>query len=109
MLQHYSKVPLEYETFTAALIRIAVAQVVLDYRHNPDAYATFPPARILALAEEQRRTMPSLTTFGHLVYISKALVAGFKLAEICQHNPKAVWRTIAKRAVGDRRKQLPPY
>ena len=103
MLQHYTKIPLEHETFTNALIRIAVAQVVRDYRLNPSRYAPHPPTGVYNFAELQRQAMPSIGTFGHLVYISKALQAGYRLAEIPAHSPKAVWRSIAKRAVGDRR------
>jgi hypothetical protein len=109
VLQHYSSIPLEYETFTMALIRIACRQVERDYRQQPAAYASHPPTAILALAEAQRAMLPSITTFAHLVYIAKAVQNGYKLREIPAHNPKAVWRAIHKRAVGDRRKQLPPY
>jgi hypothetical protein len=82
---------------------VAVAQVVLDYRRNPHLYADYPPSAVLALAENQRISMPSLGTFGHLVYISKALACGYKLRDIPAHSPKAVWRAIHKRAVGARR------
>lgn len=104
MLQHYNKIPLEMEHGTNMLIRIAVAQVVLDYRRNPQRYTSHPPTAVYQLAEQQRSTLPGLATFGHLVYISKALQSGFKLAEIASYGPKAVWRAIHKRAVGDRRK-----
>lgn len=103
MLQHYSKIPLELETLTNALIRVAVAQVIRDYRHNPHRYASHPPTAVYTLAEQQRSTLPGLATFGHLVYVSKALQAGFKLKEIASYGPKAVWRAIHKRKVGAKR------
>lgn len=103
MLQHYSKIPLEHETFTMALIRIAVAQVVRDYRRNPHLYAEYPPSAVLALAENQRLELPALSTFAHLIYVSKALANGYRLRDIPAHSPKAVWRAIHKRAVGARR------
>lgn len=104
MLQHYHRIPLELETFTNALIRIAVAQVVLDYRRNPTAYQPHPPTRILQLAEAQRSALPAVSTFSHLIYVAKAVQNGFRLAEIPAHSPKAVWRAIHKRAVADRRR-----
>lgn len=109
MLQHYSKIPLEMETFTMALIRIACAQVERDYRRDPSPYASHPPTAVLALAEQQRLTTPAINTFSALIYVAKAMQHGYKLRTIPQHNPKAVWRALHKRAVGDRRKQLPPY
>ena len=109
MLQHYHTIPLEMETFTMALIRIACKQVERDYRRNPSAYSPHPPTAILALAERQRSELPSITTFSTLIYIAKAVQQGIKLRDIPAHNPKAVWRAIHKRAVGERRKQLPPY
>ena len=103
MLQSYCKIPLEHETFTNALIRIAVAQVVLDFRQRPAGYHVHPPTAVLELAERQRRDMQSITTFGSLIYVAKALQAGYKLRYIPAHSPKAVWRAIHKRAVGERR------
>jgi hypothetical protein len=47
--------------------------------------------------------LPALGTFGHLIYISKALQCGYRLREIPAHSPKAIWRAIHKRAVGPRR------
>lgn len=104
MLQHYHTIPLERETFTMALIRIACRQVELDYRRNPAEYATHPPTAILNLAERQRRSHPSLSTFSSLIYVAKAVQCGIRLRDIPAHNPKAVWRAIHKRAVADRRK-----
>jgi hypothetical protein len=103
MLQHYSKIPLEHETFTMALIRIACAQVELDYRHQPDAYVLYPPSAIYALADRQRRLLPSINTFSALIYVGKAVQAGFKLRTIPAHSPKAVWRALHKRKVGAKR------
>ena len=103
MLQDYTKIPLYYETFTMALVRIAVAQVVRDYRTSPHLYAEYPPSRILALAEEQRLSLPSVNTFSSLIYVAKAVMNGYKLREIPAHSPKAVWRAIHKRKVGARR------
>jgi hypothetical protein len=103
VLQSYTKVPLEHETFTMALIRIAVAQVIRDYRQHPAEYAVHPPTAVMNLAERQRRSHPSLCTFSSLIYVAKALQCGFKLRDIPAHSPKAVWRAVHKRAVGERR------
>lgn len=103
MLQHYSKIPLEFETFTMCLIRIACAQVERDYRRSPTAYATHPPTAVLALAERQRHDLPQVNTFSSLMYIAKALQCGFRLRTIPAHSPKAVWRAIHKRGVGAKR------
>jgi hypothetical protein len=103
VLQDYTKIPLEHETFTMCLIRIACAQVEHDYRRNPAPYQTHPPTAVLALAERQRRDMSSLNTFSSLIYVAKALQCGFKLRTIPAHSPKAVWRAVHKREVGAKR------
>lgn len=103
MLQQFHKIPLYHETFTMALIRIAVAQVVRDYRRNPSLYRQHPPTRIAELAESQREALHGINTFSALIYCAKAVQAGYRLQDIPAHSPKAVWRALHKRAVGSPR------
>lgn len=82
MLQsHFEKPPLQWEPFTTARIRIAVALIVRHYRLHPD-YFTYPPMAIYQLAETARRELPALNIFSELVFCSKAVEAGIKLSEL---------------------------
>lgn len=92
--------PIEHEPIQMALIRIAVQLVRLDYRRNPDLYASYPPLGIVALAEELRRNAPSIQLYGTLIYCSKAVAVGHKLQALPYHTPELVWRAIHKRRVG---------
>jgi len=95
--------PLDREPAQLALLRIACRLVERDYRHNPDLYRTYPPLRILGLAEEQRAHGVAKGLHGTLIYISKAVAAGHRLQSLPYHNPEAVWRSISKKRVGFRR------
>jgi uncharacterized UPF0146 family protein len=79
--QHFEKPPLQWEPFTTARIRIAVALVVRHYRLHPD-YFTYPPMAIYQLAELVRHELPSINLFSELVFCSKAVEAGIRLAEL---------------------------
>ena len=82
MLQnHFEKPPLHLEPFTQLRIRIAVALVVRDFRTSPWEYA-YPPLGIYNLAEQLRRELPSINLFSELVFCSKAVEAGHKLAAL---------------------------
>lgn len=99
MLQsHFEKPPLTFEPFTTARIRIAVALVVRDYRQAPSRYQ-YPPMAIYHLAELLRRDLPALNLFSELVFISKAVEAGHRLAELPWLPRETVMRSLRKTRV----------
>lgn len=104
MLQnHFEKPPLTFEPFTTARIRVAVALITRDYRQNPSAYS-YPPLAIYHLAERFRHELPSLNLFSELVFISKAVEAGHRLAVIAWLPREQVMRTLHKTRVLSRRR-----
>lgn len=103
MLQnHFPKPPLPSEPFTTIRIRLAVALVVREYRRSPSAFA-YPPMGIYTLAEQYRRELPSLNLFSELVFISKAVEAGHRLASIPWLPREQVMRSLKKTRVLPRR------
>lgn len=103
MLQnHFEKPPLTYEPFTTVRIRLAVALVARDYRQNPAAYS-FPPLGIYQLGERLRHDLPSLNLFSELVFVSKAVEAGHRLAQIAWLPREQVMRSLKKTRVLPRR------
>lgn len=92
--------PIETDTLTMVLIRVACRQAELDYRRQPHLYATYPPGAVIDLAERQRKELPGINTFSTLIYVAKALMVGYKLRDIPNHYPERIWRSIHKRRVG---------
>jgi hypothetical protein len=101
--------PIEHEQFQMVLIRTCCRVIELDYRRNPDLYSTYPPLRILGLAEEMRSHLGFPGLFGTLIYIAKAVQAGVKMRDIPLTAPNKVWRAISKRTPSARPRRLPPY
>jgi len=103
MQTHLPKPPLTFEPFTTARIRVAVAMIVREYRCNPSAF-TYPPMTIYSLAEQLRRELPGINLFSELVFISKAVEAGHRLAEIPWLPREQVMRSLKKTRVLPRRR-----
>lgn len=100
--QHFEKPPLHAEPFSTARIRIAVALITRDYRQAPTRYQ-YPPMAIYNLAELLRRDLPGLNLFSELVFISKAVEAGHRLAQIAWLPRETVMRSLKKTRVLPRR------
>lgn len=104
MLQsHFPKPPITNEPFTTARIRIAVALIVRAYRRQLVDFS-YPPMAIYNLAEQLRHDTPALNLFSEMVFISKAVEAGHRLAAIPWLPREQVMRSLRKTRVLPRRR-----
>jgi hypothetical protein len=94
----FDKPPLHREPFTVARLRIAVALIVQHYRRDKPLFE-YPPYGIVVLAGLLRTAGPGGSLHPELVYLAKAVSAGYKLAELPWIPQERTMRSIAKRRV----------
>lgn len=87
-----NRLPLKPST---VMRRVAYQMVLLDHKHNPDMYQSFPPSRVLELAESARRNFTPI--YPVLAWYARNMAHGFKLKELRDCGWEYTNRALTKR------------